>query len=120
MNPGLTQAKAAELLKQYGYNELPGAKPRNTLQIAIEIIKEPMFILLLSCGGIYLLLGDYTEGIVMMVSVFVVIFITFYQNRKIARGIASPFLSARTGDPRWQRNTYCRQRIGATGFSITS
>ena len=42
--------KAAELLKQYGFNELPSAKPKNVWQIALEVIQEPMFILFMFCG----------------------------------------------------------------------
>ena len=45
MTQGISQKKAAELLKQYGFNELPSAKPKNVWQIALEVIQEPMFIL---------------------------------------------------------------------------
>ncbi len=47
MTQGISQKKAAELLKQYGFNELPSAKPKNVWQIALEVIQEPMFILLM-------------------------------------------------------------------------
>ena len=59
MTHGISQKKAAELLKQYGFNELPSAKPKNVWQIALEVIQEPMFILLMFCGLVYVLLGDY-------------------------------------------------------------
>lgn len=87
MEQGNTSAKAAELIKKYGYNELPSAKPKNVWQIAIEVIKEPMFILLISCGSIYLLLGDYSEGIILLCWIFLIIFITFYQHRKTERSL---------------------------------
>ena len=33
------------------YNELPNAKSKNIGQIALEVVKEPMFTLLLSCSS---------------------------------------------------------------------
>ena len=77
MEQGITNVKAIELLKQHGYNELPSEKPRNLLKIALEVIKEPMFMLLIACGSLYVLLGEYTEGVILLCSVFVIIFITF-------------------------------------------
>ena len=87
MTQGISQEKAAELLKQYGFNELPSAKPKNVWQIALEVIQEPMFILLMFCGLVYVLLGDYTEGMILLCWVFVIIFITFYQHRKTEKSL---------------------------------
>jgi Ca2+-transporting ATPase len=71
------------------YNELPTAKSKNIGQIALEVVKEPMFVLLLVCSTIYLLLGDYTEGIMLSASILIIIFITFYQYQKTERAIES-------------------------------
>lgn len=87
MEHGITSKKAIELLKQYGYNELPSAKPKNIWKIALEVIKEPMFILLLACGSLYLILGDYSEGIILLCWIFIIIFITFYQNQKTEKSL---------------------------------
>ena len=87
MKLGLSQEKAAELLKKNGFNELPSAKPKNVWQIALEVIQEPMFILLLFCGLVYVLLGDYTEGMILLCWVFVIIFITFYQHQKTEKSL---------------------------------
>ena len=87
MKQGLSQKKATELLKKFGYNELPQAKPKNVWQIAKEVIQEPMFILLMFCGLVYVLLGDYTEGMILLCWVFVIIFITFYQHRKTEKSL---------------------------------
>lgn len=46
-----------------------------------------MFILLMSCGSLYLLLGDYTEGIILLCWVFAIIFITFYQHQKTEKAL---------------------------------
>ena len=77
----LTSAEASERLKQHGYNELVGEGPKNIWRIALEVIREPMFLLLIGCGTLYMLLGDYREGIVLVSSILIIIGITFAQYR---------------------------------------
>ena len=84
---GITSKQAQILLKQFGFNELPDVKSQTLTQIALQVIKEPMFILLLSCGSLYLLLGDYSEGIILLCWIFVIIFITFYQHQKTEKSL---------------------------------
>lgn len=84
---GLSKHEAEQLLQKFGYNELPSAKPKNLLRIALEVIKEPMFLLLLACATIYLLVGDHTEGIIMFSSIVLIVSITFYQYRKTEKAL---------------------------------
>jgi Ca2+-transporting ATPase len=79
---GLSAATAAERLRTEGFNELPSARPRGFLAMAWEVMREPMFLLLVACGVIYLALGDTTEALMLLGFVFVVMGITFYQERK--------------------------------------
>jgi len=55
---GLTHQEVDQKLASEGYNELPSSKPKNVFQIALGVVKEPMFLLLVACGTLYLLLGD--------------------------------------------------------------
>lgn len=87
MIKGLSSEDALAKIKAFGYNELPSSEAKTILQIALEVFKEPMFIMLISCGALYLLLGDYTEGTILLCSVFVIIFITFYQHQKTEKAI---------------------------------
>lgn len=89
MIEGLTSIQAVEKIKLYGYNELASAKPKNILRIAFEVIKEPMFLLLISCGVLYIILGDYKEGIILLFTIFIIIFITFYQYQKTEKALES-------------------------------
>jgi Ca2+-transporting ATPase len=82
---GLSEAEAALRLKSEGYNELPSAKPRSLFAIALEVVREPMFLLLVACAVIYLVLGDKEEALMLASAVFVVMGITFYQERKTER-----------------------------------
>ena len=78
----LTQAEAETRLAREGYNELPAAKPRGLLVILLEVIREPMFLLLVAASTIYLVFGDVREAIVLLASIVVVMGITIYQSRK--------------------------------------
>jgi Ca2+-transporting ATPase len=44
-------------------------------------------LLLISCGTLYLFLGDYREGIILLSTISVIIGITFYQYRKTERAL---------------------------------
>jgi Ca2+-transporting ATPase len=84
---GLTRKEAMARLAHDGYNELPSAKPRKLWAIAWEVVREPMFLLLIGASAIYLVLGDIREALVLFASVFVVMGITFYQERKTERAL---------------------------------
>lgn len=93
---GIGRAKAKELLQRWGYNELPSAKEKSLVRIALEVVKEPMFLLLIGSGSLYMILGEFQEGLVLSLAVILIIFITFYQYQKTTRalealrGLASP------------------------------
>ena len=84
---GLTAKVAAERLLSEGGNELPSTKPRNIAAIAWKVVSEPMLLLLIACGGIYLLLGDKHEAMVLLGFVFVIIGITLFQEHKTERAL---------------------------------
>lgn len=84
---GLTEQEAAQKLITDGRNELPSSKPRTIWAIAWEVAREPMFLLLLAAGGIYLALGDLEEALLLLGFVFVVMGITLYQERKTERAL---------------------------------
>jgi P-type Ca2+ transporter type 2C len=84
---GLSEAEVAGRLKQHGYNELPSTKGRTIFATAWDVVREPMFLLLLACGTIYLLMGDVQEALMLLGFVFVVLGITLYQERKTERAL---------------------------------
>jgi P-type Ca2+ transporter type 2C len=84
---GLSDAEASQRIAKEGPNELPSTKKRGLLRIGIEVIREPMFILLLACGSLYLILGDVKEAMLLLGFVFVVSGITFFQERKTERAL---------------------------------
>ena len=84
---GLTEQEALERLAEDGYNELPAAKKRNIFHILLEVVREPMFLMLIACGLLYLFLGDREEALMLMGFVVVIIGITFYQEQKTERAL---------------------------------
>jgi len=84
---GLSEQEAAARLHAEGANELPSAKPRGLLAIALEVVREPMLLLLVGAGVVYLILGDLKDSIVLLVSIFVVLGISLYQQQKTERAL---------------------------------
>ncbi|HUX19921.1 MAG TPA: HAD-IC family P-type ATPase, partial [Spirochaetia bacterium] len=83
----LTYEEAAARLEEVGYNELPSTRKRGITRIILEIAREPMFLLLVICGSLYLVLGDVEEALMLLGFVFVVMGITIYQERKTERAL---------------------------------
>jgi Ca2+-transporting ATPase len=79
---GLSQEEASEILEKDGFNELPSQKKQSGFVILLKVLSEPMLLLLLCAGTIYFFIGEINDALLLVVSVFVVIGITFYQERK--------------------------------------
>ena len=73
---GLTSQEARELLRKEGPNALPASARRSLLSAALSVLREPMFVLLVVAAGIYLVLGDLREALVLAISILVVLAIT--------------------------------------------
>lgn len=84
---GLSDMEVAQKIAKEGYNELPSSKPKNVFNIAFGVVKEPMFILLVACGTLYMLLGDIQEGLMLLGFVFFVMGIEFYQEKKTEKAL---------------------------------
>jgi Ca2+-transporting ATPase len=82
---GLSESEAARRLSIEGFNELSSAKQRHMLAIALDVVREPMFLLLAACGTIYLILGDAQEAFMLLGFVFFIMGISLYQERKTER-----------------------------------
>ena len=93
---GLTDSEVKSRILRDGYNELQGSKSRSFWTIIFGVVKEPMFLLLVACGTLYMTLGDIREGFMLLGFVFVVMGIEFNQERKsekaldALRDLASP------------------------------
>ncbi len=84
---GLTEHEAAHRLKMEGPNELPSSRGRNPLRIILDVVREPMFLLLLVGSVLYLVLGEPRDALVLLAFVLVIMGITFYQEQKTERAL---------------------------------
>ena len=79
---GLSDQQVIANRKTFGTNEM-GEKSKNPIWgILLEILKEPLFILLLAASSIYFLLGETTEGIIMLIAIGLVSGISIFQENK--------------------------------------
>ncbi|MCC7385515.1 MAG: cation-translocating P-type ATPase [Deltaproteobacteria bacterium] len=86
---GLTRADASTRLTRDGPNALPTEKRQSLLGTIGAVLREPMLLLLLAAGGLYLVLGDLAEAITLLSFVIVVITITLVQERRTERALTT-------------------------------
>lgn len=86
---GLTAAEAGARLRRFGPNEVPGGKARGLVRVLFEVIREPMFLLLLAAGGVYLVLGELQDALMLLGFVVVVVGITLLQELRTERALAA-------------------------------
>jgi Ca2+-transporting ATPase len=84
---GLGEDDAAERLLRDGPNELPTQKKRSLLAIGFEVAREPMFLMLVAAGVLYLLMGEPADALMLLGFVFVVMGITIVQERRTERAL---------------------------------
>jgi Ca2+-transporting ATPase len=82
---GLSSIEAAARLKSHGYNELPAAERRGVLRIAFEVVRQPMFALLIAGGVVYLILGDLMEAVLLLAFATLSVVITIIQESRSER-----------------------------------
>jgi Ca2+-transporting ATPase len=86
---GLSNQEVEDRIMSFGYNELSKTKRKGVGHIALEVMSEPMFLLLISCAVLYIILGNHKEGFILLGATLVIIFITFYQYQKTEKALDS-------------------------------
>ncbi|MGV2451075.1 UNVERIFIED_CONTAM: cation-translocating P-type ATPase [Ralstonia mannitolilytica] len=84
---GLTEAEVAASRKKYGYNRLEAVKKESWADLLLNILKEPMLILLICVSFIYVLTGDYGEALFMFAAIVGVTAISFYQDNRSKKAL---------------------------------
>jgi ATPase, P-type (transporting), HAD superfamily, subfamily IC len=105
---GLTTKDANQRLAEFGPNRLKAEHPHPILVVLQETLTEPMFLLLIAAGSIYMLLGDIHEAMLLMSFVFIIVVITTLQSHRTANALAAlkELSSPHTHvlrDNKWQR-----------------
>lgn len=84
---GLTDAEATRRLLDEGPNELASAQSRGPLKIALEVAREPMFLLLVVASSLYFFMGKLGDAVLLLASVLLVMVITIVQERRTERSL---------------------------------
>jgi len=79
---GIGEAEAAARLQKDGFNELASARSHGLLRIILEVVREPMFVMLVAAGVLYLCMGELTDALMLLGFVVVVMTITIVQERR--------------------------------------
>jgi Ca2+-transporting ATPase len=82
---GLAESEALRRLGAEGFNDLPATDRRSFWRIVVDVMREPMFALLLGAGAIYLVLGDLTEALVLLAFATISVSITVVQEVRSER-----------------------------------
>jgi len=87
ISEGLSIREIPALRQLYGKNVFSTRPSRRLLRIIWDIVKEPMFLLLLVACSLYFILHEINEGIMMLVAMSIVTTIGFYQEVKSSNAI---------------------------------
>ncbi|MBL7727219.1 MAG: cation-translocating P-type ATPase, partial [Dinghuibacter sp.] len=86
---GLSSTEVSQQRTLYGQNIIEAEKDRLLLSVLKETALEPMFVLLVATSIIYFALGQYQEGIIMLVAICIVTGISLFQEYRSRNAIAS-------------------------------
>ena len=81
-NEGLNEEEASIRLEKYGLNEIENKKQKTILEMLIEQLKDRMILILLLASILSFILGEYAEGIVILIIIFINALISIIQEKK--------------------------------------
>ncbi|OWK73024.1 haloacid dehalogenase [Flavobacteriaceae bacterium JJC] len=84
---GLNDAEVKRSQEANGFNQMHTPKKSNWLNLLIDILKEPMLILLIVIALIYLAVGNYGESLFMLAAIILVSGISFYQDNRSKKAL---------------------------------
>jgi len=87
ISTGLTDLEVLESAKKFGTNSIEHQKKNHFLNSILDVVKEPMFLLLFTATSIYFITGDYGDGIFMAFAIVFVIAISVFQESRSRNAI---------------------------------
>ena len=84
---GLTDEEVINSREEKGINKLSETKKQPLILKILSIFKEPMFLLLIVAASIYFIVGEYSDGIIMLIFVFGICFIEYIQETKTDKAL---------------------------------
>lgn len=79
---GLNDEEVLENRKKYGTNDWKAGDQHKFFKVLLEVITEPLFIILVLTAMIYFLLGEFSEGVIMLFALSFVAGISLFQENR--------------------------------------
>ena len=86
---GLSNDEVIQSRIKNGVNSLDHQEKNNFLTSVIDMIKEPMFLLLITATSVYFITGKYGDGVFMLAAIVLISAISLYQESRSRNAIAS-------------------------------
>lgn len=84
---GLTETEVKVSREKHGYNRMEAMRKETWIGMLVNILKEPMLILLICVSVIYMITGDYGEALFMLAAIIAVTAISFYQDNRSKKAL---------------------------------
>lgn len=84
---GLNDKEVAASQKKYGYNKMDAIQRSSWVKLLLDILKQPMLLLLFAISAIYLIVGNYGEAVFMFIAIIAVSAISFYQDNRSKKAL---------------------------------
>ena len=84
---GLNNYEVLTSQKLYGYNSIKANHKNSWYILLFDILKEPMLLLLIAVSVIYVIVGNYSEALVMLGAIIAVSGISFYQDNRSKKAL---------------------------------
>ena len=84
---GLNNYEVLTSQKLYGYNSIKANHKNSWYILLFDILKEPMLLLLIAVTIIYVIVGNYSEALVMLGAIIAVSGISFYQDNRSKKAL---------------------------------
>lgn len=84
---GLTDSELKKSREQFGYNQSTDIQALAWYTLLIDILKDPMLVLLIAVSIIYWIVGNYSEALFMLGAIIAVSGISFYQDNRSKKSL---------------------------------
>ncbi|MBK8053393.1 MAG: cation-translocating P-type ATPase [Saprospiraceae bacterium] len=86
---GLNEIQVRHNREKFGSNIIENQKGGHFFKILVEIISEPMFLILVITSVLYFVLGEFSEGLIMLIAIFLVAGISLFQENRSRNAVDS-------------------------------
>jgi len=84
---GLSEKELQTSRNDFGFNRADNLQKSTWYTMLLEILKEPMLLLLIAVAIIYVIVGNYSEAIFMLGAIIAVSGISFYQDNRSKKAL---------------------------------